>query len=173
MPHKTISTLRIFHPLRCVITSYSIHYTKLYERQEADLVNQGLAFNYQAKISSNLSAKILGSYSRLNIQENLNEEETGVVRKSEYVTNKLKDYKVGGEVNYKFNQMMNLSLGYELLQQDITHVEENQNGAPPPDRKMDAITHSVYGNMQKTFANKIITELGVHNDYYKPSYNFV
>ncbi len=139
------------------------------EKQNAELNNQGIAANWKGQFTNKISSTVLVTYSELDIKEKIYQEEEGMVRRSENTVNQLNDLKVGSGINYKFNPSLNISLGYEWLLQEMQHTEERSSGPPPPpDKNTNAITHTFYGNINKTFGSKLITQIGLHNDYYQP-----
>ncbi len=139
------------------------------ETQNADLDNWGITAKWRGQLSERLGTSISITKSSLEIAERKHEVEKGDVRKSETAINILKDNRLVADVNYMVNNNANINLGYESRYQDVQFEEIHEVGPPaPPGRNTTAYTHTFYGNLNKNFGTKMITNIGLHTDYYQP-----
>ncbi len=140
--------------------------------RDLELNNWGITAKWEAKFSQKWKTEFRISRSRMNLKsvsQGFTLEEQSSLEKYD---NTILDTRLITEVVYTYNPELTFETGYTLTEHAIISNELEQETDLDQERDERAMVHSSYLALQKNWNDKLLLNLGVHNNYYAPSKTF-
>ncbi|MEQ9301574.1 MAG: TonB-dependent receptor plug domain-containing protein [Cyclobacteriaceae bacterium] len=145
----------------------------LLETEDLELDNWGLTSKWSSDISEKIDLNLGMSLSNLDVLEGVGVQENGQQTRQRVTANSLDERRIFLDINQTQSNTTTWSYGYSLTRQRVVFEEESLADGRPPGQQVTAFTHSAYASIKKTLSSRLITNLGVHSDYYAPLDNWV
>lgn len=143
------------------------------ETENLELDNWGLTAKWTSELTKNVDLNLGMSFSSLAVLDGESVELDGGGTSEQIVTNDLDESRVFVDLVRKASNGNEWSYGYSLTRQKVVFEEESDRSDRPPGQRITALTHSGYASLKRVWSNKLITNIGVHSDYYQPLTSWV
>lgn len=138
------------------------------ERQISDLDNWGMTAKWNTQISKKTSLSLGATTSSLEIFESNSESTRETPSRYDDISNTIKDIRLNTSLEFKMNPRSTLQVGYQFAKHDVTLDELGGLNQPRMNRNNKAQIHSFYVNSQDNWGTRLVTNVGIHYDYYDP-----
>jgi len=138
----------------------------LLDNQRVVLNNWGLSGKWQSQLTKKLSLNTGLTTSSINILEKNKTIDSDTVKRDDLANNQIRDYRIFTDGTLKFNTKTTLAFGYKLVSYEVKYEERNALKDSVKTRNQQANVHSAYLSLQKDFGDRLVTNFGLHSDYY-------
>lgn len=162
--HK--STLSFMNIQNDFLYNFNSQDQSLIEIQTSTLDNWGITGKWEGTISNKAKTQLSITQSALKIIERNTESINDTVQKFDETANTINDFRLNANLNYQLNQTSSTELGYNLTDLNVKLDEANNDGRPTKHLNDFAQIHSFYFSLEKNWGTRLISNFGVHSDYY-------
>ncbi|MCG1036823.1 TonB-dependent receptor plug domain-containing protein [Polaribacter sargassicola] len=140
--------------------------------RDLELDNWGITGKWEANFSEKWITELRISRSKMNLiseSQGFLLDERNSLQKYD---NTILDTRFITEAIYKHSSNLLFKTGYTLTEHSLISNEVELENSIDSERKQSAVVHSAYFSLQKNWKDKLILNLGFHNNYYTPKKKF-
>ncbi len=142
------------------------------ETENLELDNWGLTAKWNSQLTDKVNLNLGMSTSSLDVVDS-GHAQTENGTSDRRVTNGLDEHRVFLDLTHIPGNKNEWSYGYSLTRQRVIFDEQGIRNDRPPGQRITAFTHSGYVSLKRFWSNRLITNIGIHSDYYVPLSNWV
>ncbi|MEO1049119.1 MAG: TonB-dependent receptor plug domain-containing protein [Bacteroidota bacterium] len=140
--------------------------------QRTTLDNWGFTGRLDSKLSDHLSTTFGFSQSQFELTDRMTDLRMRMVSSERFAQNQVRDFRLKGEANWQLNGETNINAGYHYTEHEILFDERNDNMMGNRSRDEEASIHSFFVDLNKNWGSRLVTNFGLHSDYYQPLEEF-